>query len=413
MQFIDFATNFLDIECKYNQSRNELWIGKLLIRAYAANDDKMGKQKSLPTGIRIDNDRQGVINILDECAPDLKPELVNVMLQSIKTDFFKQVPKFTIYLANPWVNSNYYVSKWNANVNWNRLIATQPPFFKVKYDDGWCYIGASIYANPMCPETDFKTYWETTAGDKRHRDIAILGLPGALNGQIFDSFTEMHYEPFSEFNCYVGGIDIGWTDKGGNGGATAFELFKWSREYGMQGCLEYYHHNKDGIISSASQQTAILYKLLTLCQEIDNDYSVFINIDAGGGDGIAQSYQQEWDLNFSHLVSNKVYFNPVTYAMKLRWKLKDRYSFINECLHYNFLQVSNKIQPRLYSDLESAIYDEKPVKVEKEPEMMHEYSDTIVGGISYAAIGKGKIWLDLWKQRLKARRKREEITKYT
>lgn len=402
-QFIDFANNYLGISCRYNQSKNELWIGELLIRAYACNDEKQGAGKSLPTGIRIDSDREGVINILDECAPDLKPELVNVMLQSIKTDFFKYVPKFTIYLANPWVRSNYYISKWNRALHWSRMDAYEKPFYKEKIDDSWCYIGASIFANPMCPETDFKTYWETTEGDTRQRDIAILGLPGALNGQVFDAFREMTYKPFPNYQFYVGGIDIGWTDKGGNGGATAMELFRYSIDYGIQGVLEYYHHNKTQVISSTAQQTAILFKICDFLEQVPDSYPVYFNVDIGGGDGIATSYQNEWDRSFASKVSNQVIFVGVTYSQKLQWKLSDRYKFINQCLHYNFLQVDNLIQPRLYSDLESAVYDEKPAKIEKEPEMLHEFSDTIVGGVSYACMGKGRRWLEIWKERKKIR----------
>ena len=114
----------------------------------------------------------------------------------------------------------------------------------------------------MCPESDLKTNMETTKGNKTQQGIVLLGLPGALNGQIFDNFRFMKYEPFGDsYFRFYGGIDIGWTTSSGNGGATVLELFKWDVEKGIQGVLEYYHHNKKQFISSSSQQTAILTKL--------------------------------------------------------------------------------------------------------------------------------------------------------
>jgi hypothetical protein len=62
----------------------------------------------------------------------------------------------------------------------------------------------------MCPQTDLEAYIETTKGDKTSRDIVLLGLPGALNGQIFDNFRFMKYEDFgNEYSRFYGGIDIG------------------------------------------------------------------------------------------------------------------------------------------------------------------------------------------------------------
>ncbi|MBQ5584523.1 MAG: hypothetical protein IIU74_07270 [Ruminiclostridium sp.] len=61
----------------------------------------------------------------------------------------------------------------------------------------------------MCPETVLKNFVETTKGDKKYRDIILLGLPGAVNGQVFDNFRFMTYKPFPTFERYFGGIDIG------------------------------------------------------------------------------------------------------------------------------------------------------------------------------------------------------------
>ncbi len=68
------------------------------------------------------------------------------------------------------------------------------------------------------------------------------------------------------------------------------------------------------------------------------------------------------------------------------------------------------MQPHLYSDLESAVYKEQTtINIEKDPVMEHEFSDTIVGGLSYAVIGKAKIWLDGWNQRRKLKEKQANI----
>jgi hypothetical protein len=42
-------------------------------------------------------------------------------------------------------------------------------------------------------------------------------------------------------------------------------------------------------------------------------------------------------------------------------------------------------------DLESAIYKDSALGIEKDPVMEHEYSDTIIGGLSYSVIGRAKI----------------------
>lgn len=407
-QFIQTVKKDLNLDLRYNSSKNEMKFGKTLIRGYTLNGEKLSVEKNPPTGLIIDQWAEGVVNIFDECAPDLKPELVNVLLQSIKTDFFKQVPKMNLFMCNPWIKGNYYISKWNKVLNWTRVKAMTEPFWEGKLYDGWYYIGASIFANPMCPESDLNTYMETTEGNQQARDIVLYGLPGALNGQIFDNFSRMTFKDFkNDFIRYYGGIDIGWTTTGGNGGATTLELFKWDMEKGLQGVLEYYHHNKTNVISSGAQQTAMLTKLCNYFNEhileAQGKYA-WINIDVGGDGSIYRTFQDDWNLHYADKCSVTVNFFPVTAGMKNKWKLYDRYQWINKCLFFNFIQVSPSIQPHLYSDLESAIYKEQTtITIEKNPVMEHEYSDTIVGGLSYAVIGKSKIWLDGWNQRYKAK----------
>lgn len=410
-QIIQSAKRDLNIDLKYNQSKNEMKFGQSLIRGYTLNGDKLSVEKNPPTGLIIDTWAQGILNIFDECAPDLKPDLVNVLIQSVKTDFFKQVPKMNLFMCNPWVKTNYYINKWNQALGWNRTLATQAPYFSQKTINGWCYIGASIFANPMCPQTDLEAYIETTKGDKTSRDIVLLGLPGALNGQIFDNFRFMKYEDFgNEYSRFYGGIDIGWTTQSGNGGATVLELFKWDADKGLQGVLEYYHHNNTSFISSSSQQTNMLTLLTNYLNAncIKREY-VWINVDVGGDGNLARIFQDEWNTKFANQCVAQVNFFPVTTGMKNQWKLYDRYQWINKCLFFSYIQVSILKQPRLYSDLESAIYKEKDPNIEKDPVMEHEFSDTIVGGLTYAAIGKGKLWLDGWNKRRIQRQKQEKV----
>ena len=410
-QLVDTAKRDLGVDLHYNQSKNIMQFGQSLIRGYTLNGDKLSIEKNPPTGLTIDLWAEGILNIFDECAPDLKPELVNVLIQSVKTDFEKPVPKMNLFMCNPWVKSNYYINKWNQALGWNRLQATQPPYFSMKTIDGWCYIGASVFANPMCPETDLKSNMETTKGNKTQQGIVLLGLPGALNGQIFDNFRFMRYEPFGDsYFRFYGGIDIGWTTASGNGGATVLELFKWDVEKGLQGVLEYYHHNKKQFISSSSQQTAILTKLCNyLNQNAREQDMVWINVDVGGDGSLARIFQDEWNTKYASNCKAKVNFFPVTSGMKNSWKLYDRYQWINKALFYSFIQVSSSIQPHLYSDLESAIYKDKDPLIEKSPVMEHEYSDTIIGGLSYAVIGKAKIWLDGWNKRRILKQKQNQV----
>ena len=399
-QVIQTAKVDLGVDLKYNSSKNEMVFGNCLIRGYTLNGEKLSVEKNPPTGLVIDQWAEGVLNIFDECAPDLKPDLVNVLLQSIKTDFFKPVPKMNLFMCNPWVASNYYINKWSSNLGWTRTKAKESPYFASKVSDGWCYIGASIFANPMCPESDLKTYWETTSGDKRARDIVLFGLPGSISGAVFDNFQFMRYQDFgSNFSRYFGGIDIGWTQASGNGGASVLELFKYDKQAGVQGVLEYYHHNKTNFISSAAQQTAMLTKLYNyLVSHQDEAVGKFvcINVDIGGDGNVHRMYQQEWNASFASSCPARVNFYPVSTGMKNQWKLYDRYKLINKCLYFSFVQVSKEYQPHLYMDLESAVFKETVANIEKDPVMEHEYSDTIVGGLSYAMIGRAKEWLNLW-----------------
>lgn len=410
-QIVQTAKNDLGVDLHYNQSKNTMQFGNTLIRGYTLNGDKLSVEKNPPTGLTIDAWAEGILNIFDECAPDLKPDLVNVLIQSVKTDYEKPVPKMNLFMCNPWVKSNYYINRWNQALGWTRLQAKEPPYFSMKVVNGWCYIGASIFANPMCPESDLQTYMETTKGNRSQQDIVLLGLPGALNGQIFDNFNLMKYEDFGEnYFRFYGGIDIGWTTQAGNGGATVLELFKWDVEKGLQGVLEYYHHNKKQFISSSSQQTAILTKLCNYLNANAKDQDmVWINVDVGGDGSLARIFQDEWNTHYAKACKAKVNFFPVTSGMKNSWKLYDRYQWINKCLFYSYVQVSPSIQPHLYSDLESAIYKDKDPVIEKSPVMEHEYSDTIIGGLSYAAIGKAKIWLDGWNKRRIQRQKHQQV----
>ena len=412
-QVIQTVKADLNIDLKYNQSKNEMWFGKTLIRGYTLNGDKLSIEKNPPTGLTIEAWAKGILNIFDECAPDLKPELVNVLIQSVKSDFFKTVPKMNLFMCNPWIQSNYYINKWNTNLVWTRLKAKEAPYFAMKVVDGWCYIGASIFANPMCPKTDMESYLETTKGDKTARDIVLLGLPGALNGQIFDNFRFSKWNDFGvDYTRFYGGIDIGWTTTGGNGGATVLELFKWDAEKGLQGVLEYYHHNKTTFISSSAQQTAMLTKLANYLNEHSVETlgkPVWINVDVGGDGSIAKIFQDEWNANFQSQCVCRVQFFPVTTGMKNKWRLYDRYQWINKCLFFSYIQVSKLKQPRLYSDLESAVYKDKDPTIEKEPVMEHEFSDTIIGGLSYACIGKAQLWLDGWNTRRKMKEKLSRV----
>jgi hypothetical protein len=221
----------------------------------------------------------------------------------------------------------------------------------------------------------------------------------------------MKYEDFgNEYSRFYGGIDIGWTTQSGNGGATVLELFKWDAEKGLQGVLEYYHHNNTSFISSSAQQTNMLTLLTNYLNAncVKREY-VWINVDVGGDGNLARIFQDEWNVKFANQCVAQVNFFPVTTGMKNQWKLYDRYQWINKCLFFNYIQVSILKQPRLYSDLESAIYKEKDPNIEKDPVMEHEFSDTIVGGLTYAAIGKGKLWLDGWNKRRIQRQKQEKV----
>ena len=407
-QFVQTAQDDLGVNLSYNQSKRTMTFGQSLIRGYTLNGDKLKVDTNPPTGLTVDTWADGVINIFDECAPDLNPDLVNVIIQSIKTSPNKFVPILNLFMCNPWVSSNYYINKWFQNLNWTTTSAKTNPYFSTKVVGEWCYIGASVFANPMCPETVLKNFVETTKGDKKYRDIILLGLPGAVNGQVFDNFRFMTYKPFTTFERYFGGIDIGWTTQSGNGGATVLELFKYNKELGIQGCLEYYHHNKTNFISSAAQQTAILTKLFNYLNSNPNESInklVYISVDIGGDGNVHRMFQDEWNKSFANQCYARVNFYPVTTGLKKQWKLYDRYRWINKCLYFSYIQVSKEIQPRLYMDLESAIYKDSALTIEKDPVMEHEYSDTIIGGLSYSVIGRAKIWLNGWNAKRKMNEK--------
>ena len=52
----------------------------------------------------------------------------------------------------------------------------------------------------------------------------------------------------------------------------------------------------------------------------------------------------------------------------------------------NKILVSDRVQPHLAQDLESAVYKDATVNVEKDPQMDHTFSDTVMA-LCYAGIG--------------------------
>lgn len=387
---------YLEQDMVWNQSKRELKINKMVFRGYTLNTEKM-KRKEKITGIGTENWMIAIINIFDEVAPDLDHSLVSQFIQSQKSPIGTKIQKINLFFANPWVESNYYIKDWLKHTHWTREKALTAPYYVHVKDNHKLYIAASVRANPLCPIEDLKTLIQQANNDKYMEDITILGLPGATSGQVFDNFKKMKYSNWkSHFQRYIGGIDIGWTDTANKGGATTMELFKWNYVKGMNGVLEYYHHNADMVFSQQAQQTRMLEKLYQFLLKENNDKDVYIKIDGGTGNHLGRIFQEEWDAKYANKVRNFVEFS-VAVSGKLRWKKNDRYIWINTCLGYNFLQVSKVLQPHLYSDLESAVYEEKKYKVESVPDVAHEFTDTIIA-ITYAAmIGEGgRRWLDDW-----------------
>ena len=394
-----FLTDF-GIEARYHHKRRRLEINNTVFRGYTLNKEHM-KQKEVPTGLAILLDKELVINWSDEVAPDIDHSLLAIFEQSQKTSSERFVPKINIYSSNPWVKANYFVSKWFKGSLWNRNLATTKPYYVNKIEKDICYIAASIYANPKCPESDFKTYWDTTEHSQAQRDIVIYGLPGADNGQVFDAFYKMSYVDFKQdFMRYVVGIDIGWTNVSSNGGATVMEVFKFSDKYGISGVLEYYHHNKTKYIDSVTQQTYMLTKLHDYLKKNVADPNrclVEVKIDGGTDSSINKYFEKEWREKFQEDIQHTVIFITVNTGAKRTWRLKDRYDWINAMLALNKIHVEYKLQPHLYSDLESAVYKDTTIGIEKDPTLEHQFSDTVMA-LCYSVIGKHNIWGKAWRE---------------
>ena len=399
LEFIDqlqeIMVNDYGISTKFNQSKRRMEFGQSIIRVFTLNKEHM-KQKEVPTGISIEYTKKAVINIVDECSPDIDYGLWSVFEQSQKAGE-DTIPKTTFFMSNPWVRGDYFISKWFKETQWTRHDGMTDPFYKVVVDGKSTYIGASLFANPMCPSTDLQTYWDTTEFNKNQRDIVIFGIPGAANGQVFDNFYKMQFFKVSDdFNFYIGGIDVGWTTVAGDGGATTLELFKFHQHEGLQGVLEYYHHNKDGMIDSSHQQSYMLERLYVYLSRHADHKPCTMYVDVGADTSIAGHMAEEWMRLYGAKCEHSVIFLPVTYSMKQHWKLKDRYDWINVCLAMNKILVSQNLQPHLAQDLESAVYKDATVNVEKDPQMDHNFSDTIMA-LCYAGIGYYKTWLTGWK----------------
>ena len=202
-----------------------------------------------------------------------------------------------------------------------------------------------------------------------------------------------------DFLFYVVGIDIGWTTTSSNGGATVMEVFKVSDKYGVSGVLEYYHHNKDIMIDSVRQQSYLLEKLYNyLAKQIaDKDKCVvYVRIDGGTDTNINKYFEKEWREKYNDRIKHRVFFQVITTGNKRSWKLKDRYDWINAMLSLNKIRINYPIQPHLYSDLESAVYKDTTINVEKDPTLEHQFSDTIMS-LCYACIGFHNKWSRLWR----------------
>ena len=399
LEFVDqlqeIMANDYGVSTKFNQSKRRMEFGQSIIRVFTLNKEHM-KQKEVPTGISIEYTKKAVINIVDECSPDIDYGLWSVFEQSQKAGEDK-IPKTTFFMSNPWVRGDYFISKWFKEIQWTRHDGMTEPYYKIVNDGKSTFIGASLFANPMCPSTDLQTYWDTTEYNKNQRDIVIFGIPGASNGQVFDNFYKMQFFHVNDdFNFYIGGIDVGWTTVAGDGGATTLELFKYHAHEGLEGVLEYYHHNKDGMIDSSKQQTYMLERLFVYLSRHTDHKPCTMYVDVGADTSIAGHIAEEWMKTYGSRCEHSVFFLPVTYSMKQHWRLKDRYDWINVCLAMNKILVSLNVQPHLAQDLESAVYKDATVNVEKDPQMDHSFSDTIMA-LCYAGIGYYKTWLTGWK----------------
>ena len=87
------------VQVSFNQSKRRMEFGQSIIRCFTLNKEHM-KQKEVPTGISIEYTKKAVINIVDECSPDIDYGLWSVFEQSQKAGD-DNVPKTTFFMSNP------------------------------------------------------------------------------------------------------------------------------------------------------------------------------------------------------------------------------------------------------------------------------------------------------------------------
>ncbi len=376
---------------KFNKGDMRITCGNLTIRCFLANETN---KTMTATGISIPLDILGVVNLFDE-VQDIHPRLASQYLGSMKTR--DETPRLNIYLGNPWSPSNTWVRRWTIGMkDWNEELGSKPPYFREKVVGDTCYIGASIFANPLCPETLINSIIDSNSYDQTLTAINIFGCMGVGQGRIFDNMNDVYKpEQFIAGSWITCGVDIGWTDIKANGGATCMEAFLFSASWGMCGIDEYYHHNEEQIINGDVQRRLILDHIEKLWKKYQKRIMVYV--DDGGGDNIHTAFAKEWKQR--NIVGAQVYFFGVTTSQKIKWKVYDRITFINQALGIHAIQVSRSFQPHLYDDLRGAVWKEKPtILVEQNPEPEHKYTDTIIGGLSYCLITSGgKAFLERWK----------------
>lgn len=199
---------------------------------------KLGKARK---GIKKDVQ----INVFEEATEFLTEKQIQVIQQA--TGGAKTV--INIYIANPWVLSNWYVAKVNKFLPFNeKQLRKDGEQFKTKYFPKEKRLRIAHITNhrinTYLSEAQHQMLYDAWKISDQFARVVDLGMPGVAEGLIYAPIVHLigqtvRVMPTQE---YRGGIDWG-TSSASGGSATTMILGRIGRDYAQLALDEEYYHS--------------------------------------------------------------------------------------------------------------------------------------------------------------------------
>lgn len=341
---------------------------------------------------KLGSARKGVkklvqINVFEECNEFKDEKQIEMIKQA--SGGAKYI--INIFIANPWIISNWYVKPFaRRNLFNEKILREEGEVIKVetkaleKTLDIWHITNHRV--NTYLEESQHRMLTSLWDLDQNLAMVADLGLPGVAEGLIYAPVMHLieNANYTSPIEMLIGGIDWG-TSTGENGSATAMELGRIGKDWSfLQYEWEYYHSNANSYYKSDLQiQTELINKLNEWLIKPDisalvKRHRITIYVDnASSGikdilqDKLIEMYPQWSDFVFFEKTPNKML-------------VPERIDYMKHIMTTKRLKVDKANCPMLWSEWEQSLWDDtkmvkdKPTRI-KEGDHCLDASEYAIG----------------------------------